>query len=96
MPDSLQTALAAHVETTLQTIAAMGGERLPERCVGRDLGPAADRPHSPERDHTVHCEQPARFELPYVREDGQQGTLTACAIDDLAGYWPVLASQGWL
>lgn len=91
MPDRLQRALATRVEGTLEVVEAMGGRRLPEVCTGRDLGPAGDRPHSPERDRTAHCDRPARFTLPYETEDGGRGEVAACAIDDLAGYWPALS-----
>lgn len=97
MPDEFTDALAPSVAATLDFIEhVMGGARQPEPCTGRDLGTVADRAPAFERDHTAHCDQRARFALPYEREDGGTGVLTACAVDDLAGLWPALATDGWL
>lgn len=97
MPDEFTDALAPSVAPTLEFIErALGGRRLPEVHVGHDLGPAGDRAPSFERDHTCHCDQAARFAMPYQGEEGEQRVVEACAVCDLAGEWPLLNQGGWL
>lgn len=77
------------LDRLLQLIGEQGGRELPDRCAGDELR-ALTLPNEATTVTTQHCGGQTRFALPYEKEDGSQGSVTACASCDLATRWPRL------